>query len=317
MNYGTIQRLEYDTQAVEEYQRFDYWHDVVCQQFVTADSQCTNRKSFDAELISKELGALTINSMTAPQHFWKRTGRHVKSDGEDCYLLSILQQGSGLLSQGGVSVRQYAGDIVLYDTAKPFAYELNGSVRLIKIPRANIEPRVNRLYNYLATNLTTNNNLTSLLVDTLDLAMNLDDQVSNSDIFNQRISDSVIDLFLANLDMLRNQKGDEHKVANRIEKAKQYALDHLSDNELNAEKMAIAASVSTRTLNRMFGQLGLTPMKWVMQERLKLGMRYLQDHKDISVTETAFICGFSDLSHFSRSFKRQFGITPLQSVANK
>ena len=49
-----------------------------------------------------------------------------------------------------------------------------------------------------------------------------------------------------------------------------------------------------------------------MNERLKAARRMLddpaQDH--LKVTDVAFGCGFSDLSNFTRAFRRKYGETP-------
>ncbi|MCY1304408.1 Helix-turn-helix domain protein [compost metagenome] len=53
-------------------------------------------------------------------------------------------------------------------------------------------------------------------------------------------------------------------------------------------------------------------MRWVQQERLRLSESYMREGSVRSVTETAFLVGFNDLGHFSRSFKQMFGYTPEQ-----
>jgi AraC family transcriptional activator of tynA and feaB len=55
-------------------------------------------------------------------------------------------------------------------------------------------------------------------------------------------------------------------------------------------------------------------MQWVWSERLERCRRDLEEPllRVRTVSEIAYSWGFSDVSHFSRSFKQKFGITPRE-----
>ena len=55
----------------------------------------------------------------------------------------------------------------------------------------------------------------------------------------------------------------------------------------------------------------LTPVAFVLQVRLNYARRLIST-QDISLTTIASKCGFQNLSHFSKAFKQQFGVSPLQ-----
>jgi len=52
-----------------------------------------------------------------------------------------------------------------------------------------------------------------------------------------------------------------------------------------------------------------TPGKWLLHKRLEYAAAML-GNRALQVTEVAFESGFEDVSHFSRSFKHQFGLSP-------
>ena len=55
---------------------------------------------------------------------------------------------------------------------------------------------------------------------------------------------------------------------------------------------------------------GLTFRDFVVQTRIQRAAELMRQSAAISVTEAAFVVGFNDLSHFSRMFRRQLGVTP-------
>lgn len=52
-----------------------------------------------------------------------------------------------------------------------------------------------------------------------------------------------------------------------------------------------------------------SPGKWLLQKRLEYSAALLRN-TDHQITQICFDCGFEDLSHFSKSFKKQFGSSP-------
>jgi AraC-like DNA-binding protein len=79
--------------------------------------------------------------------------------------------------------------------------------------------------------------------------------------------------------------------------------------------VALACNVSPRTLMRLFAAEGTTPIRWLWHQRLAAACRALAGGRGARVTEVALSCGFSDLSHFSRAFKAEFGRSPREIAA--
>jgi AraC-like DNA-binding protein len=78
------------------------------------------------------------------------------------------------------------------------------------------------------------------------------------------------------------------------------------------EHIAAALSLSRKQLRtRVMTLTGLTPVAYVLQVRLNYARRMIVS-EDTSLTTIASKCGFQNLSHFSKAFKQQFGVSPLQ-----
>lgn len=89
--------------------------------------------------------------------------------------------------------------------------------------------------------------------------------------------------------------------------------ENLGDDELSLERIAADQNMSVRTLSRIFAQDGTTPIAWLQKQRLAKAYSLLTEKRCRSITDAAFDCGFKDLSHFGRSFKRAFGTTPRRA----
>lgn len=86
----------------------------------------------------------------------------------------------------------------------------------------------------------------------------------------------------------------------------------MAKDDIDMEHIAAALSLSRKQLRTRVMQLtGLNPVAYVLQVRLNCA-RHMIVNEDIALTTVANKCGFQNLSHFSKAFKQQFGISPLQ-----
>ena len=85
--------------------------------------------------------------------------------------------------------------------------------------------------------------------------------------------------------------------------------------DLTPAQAAKHAGVSLRHLHRLLGQAGTTFSNQLYDRRLECAHRMLTDakHHDRCITEIAYGCGFSDLTHFGRRFRAKYGMTPSEA----
>lgn len=57
---------------------------------------------------------------------------------------------------------------------------------------------------------------------------------------------------------------------------------------------------------------GITPLEYLTNIRLEQAKRYLKYEKSYSVSEIAYLCGFSDPYYFSRCFKKHMKVSPKE-----
>ena len=82
--------------------------------------------------------------------------------------------------------------------------------------------------------------------------------------------------------------------------------------EFSSSALANKLCLSVSQLNRkMIAVSGYTPTAYILNLRISKAKKILAS-RDIAITEVADECGFSDLAYFSRTFKKQTGVTPSQ-----
>jgi AraC-like DNA-binding protein len=83
-------------------------------------------------------------------------------------------------------------------------------------------------------------------------------------------------------------------------------------NNIELKSIAKSAGLSTSSLYRLFkNELGISPVEFVMLEKIKLAKRYLTD-KNVYIKNVSYEAGFKDTNYFIRLFKHYEGITPKQ-----
>lgn len=82
--------------------------------------------------------------------------------------------------------------------------------------------------------------------------------------------------------------------------------------EMTIEEYAFALNMAHSTFyNKVKALLGLTPVEFVRDMRLKRGYQLLQSGT-YDITTVSYMVGFSDPRYFSKCFKKRFGISPSQ-----
>ncbi|MFD2205485.1 helix-turn-helix domain-containing protein [Kiloniella antarctica] len=81
---------------------------------------------------------------------------------------------------------------------------------------------------------------------------------------------------------------------------------------LTVTDLAKLSDRSLSSFNRDFREsYNMPPQKWLRDKRLICAQKLLME-KDLSVTEVALEVGYENISHFIKTFKERFGLTPKE-----
>ncbi|MCK9625823.1 MAG: AraC family transcriptional regulator [Bacteroidales bacterium] len=95
----------------------------------------------------------------------------------------------------------------------------------------------------------------------------------------------------------------------RINRVTDYIEKHL-DEEITLDKVAKIACFSPFHFHRIFSSLTNETLNTFIQRiRIEKAAQQLRSEENISINEIAHNCGFGSVSHFSRTFRKYFGLT--------
>ncbi|MDJ0946255.1 MAG: AraC family transcriptional regulator [Kiloniellales bacterium] len=141
-------------------------------------------------------------------------------------------------------------------------------------------------------------------------------QAMNAMIFDQEVLEAEIPT--ADSRLLRILEGFlEEELSRRradpdlVQRVRRQVLDAIGTGVPGIAEVASAAGMSIRTLQRRLGEQGLTYNKLVDDLRHELALQYLEA-REVSISEIAFLLGYSEASAFDRAFRRRSGLSPLE-----
>jgi transcriptional regulator GlxA family with amidase domain len=95
---------------------------------------------------------------------------------------------------------------------------------------------------------------------------------------------------------------------------KAFVREHLRDPDLGVDMLAGRLNLSPRHIHRLFKSEPQHLMRWVWSERLRhcYGDLSRVSQRYRTVAQIAFAWGFNDSAHFSRAFRRRYGLAPSE-----
>lgn len=93
----------------------------------------------------------------------------------------------------------------------------------------------------------------------------------------------------------------------------QYLDEHLTDPELKIDTLHQMVDISDTYLRNLFKKrFGVTPARYVAQERIRLAKQLLTSTETTHVADIAAQVGYRDPLYFSRLFKKLTGLSPTE-----
>ncbi|MFD4118658.1 helix-turn-helix domain-containing protein [Streptomyces niveus] len=260
------------------------------------------------------VGPLKICSARATAVTLSRTERLARKDDEPAVTLGIQMAGSSMVVQNGRECLLEPGHCAVFESIAPYTllYDEGVDHRFIRFPRAALALPDRLLRDMTAVALGPGNPVASLAFTYFSQLAVTDELHRGGD------ADAVVE---PSVELLRaaltTQHGNSGLAKAPLEatlglRINQYIREHLADRDLSAARIAAAHGISVRHLYTVLSRSGISLGDWIRTRRLAECRRELAgpDGRLRTVAAIGRRWGFVDATHFSKVFKRTYGISP-------
>ena len=144
--------------------------------------------------------------------------------------------------------------------------------------------------------------------------------------FNTELLKSTAANLITNRRLLRNKFSGTQQQEDKIEKISMKSNDevlmdrimkvvnkHLGNPEFNVEMLASEVGLSRVHVHRKLKEItNLSTHDFIKNIRLQQAASLLDQNKKMTISEVAYAVGYTNLSHFSNSFKEKYGMSPKE-----
>ncbi len=301
------------TESLDQKERFNYWNDVVTKFYAPCVGNVAELDQFNATTTVHSFGSSEISTVDSVSIRYDRRPEDLHRIPREDIFLSVITEGEGYFSQNDRTVKHQKGDVLLYDSAKPYVFNYPKAYQsmLLRVPRALVQTKVNQL-DQLGGTVFKSHTPHARLIQSLMRETNFiasEPELQEGDEFIMPTLEMITTALgkATNSQLILANETSHQKLLNEI---KQFARQNITEESLSLEMIAEHKNLSIRTLSRLFAEAGETPKSWLQEQRLCGAYEAILKRRVTNVTEAALTFGYKDLSHFSRAFKRRFGCTP-------
>lgn len=274
----------------------------------------------DADVIARtrvaDLGSVHVLSTQSRGADVIRTSALSRDSTRPSLMVSVVEQGAGLVKRGDRVLTLHAGDIGLYLTDQAYRLEFTpGAVRhtfQVSLNELGLSRR--------------------LLADQLDVAIHPDHATSAAVAAFLRstargapraTAEEQAALHRPTMDLIRllltrpaaeapvGREAAARSLATRVE---EHVRARLADSELSAKSIAESFSISERYAYVILARRGIDLGDLIRSYRLERAVRMLEDPAlaRTTIASVAYRCGYPDHAHFTRVFRARYGIPPSE-----
>lgn len=316
------------TQALAPRDQYPFWKEVVCGIFVGLDCSRDGRGGFNSTVHRRtvDLGgaadgagdgdSVSFIDVTTEEQRALRTPRQIRRATDAWIMLAMQTRGPCILRQGGETAVLGPGDMVLYDSTRPYEFQFDRPFRqlVVKLPHARLAPLLPRASAWLGRPVGAASPLGQVLAAHLATVSNAIGAVDPA--LRPGLIERTIDLIALTFSgSAREFAGTGTTVqAALVARAKRAIEMRLADPALDASAVAAAVGVSESYLHRLFHTAETTVGAFIRRRRLERCRADLADplRAGERITEIALRWGFNDMPHFSRAFRAAFAETPSE-----
>jgi AraC-like DNA-binding protein len=269
----------------------------------------------EGELIRGELDRTQLDLITVDARHLvvTRTPEHVERTPGLKHIVVVQVAGTSVLTPGDGHgpVRLGPGDVSYGHSNVPYRWEFAGPMTLmmLRAPFAAMDLAPAALQPLLGEPFSSDAGYPRLAVRFARQVLHDPELLQGAN--GPRIVQGIVGLFATMLAGQLVPAADTDSTEPAFRRVVEYISAHLAE-PLDLPGIAAAQGMSTRYVQGLFQERGMTASGWLRQRRLEVARQALADPAwaRATITQVATAHGFADHAHFSRTFRAAFGETP-------
>lgn len=310
--------LALSTDPLPPPERFPYWRDAMLNHFgLQAQCEPHHELSFQASLTQYAIGQTILREMSGTPHSVERK----RASADHRFIVQFQLKGWCEIRQGGEEIRLDPGQMVLYRNSLPIHIKRDGCFRnlLFSIAENRFLSSFPQWRHVPAMQIAAEVGTPAVFADMLHSLLRQAKKMDSASL--EGVAESAINLLGAALQPLAdNQPRDQsHLEMYHKSRIKKFIASNMHNPDIDVQTIAEAVGLSRRYIHQLFSNEPQHLMQWVLVQRLEHCRRELgSDHtRHRTISEIAFSWGFNDLAHFSKAFRKHFGIPPNEVHGKK
>ncbi|MCY4514619.1 MAG: helix-turn-helix domain-containing protein [Candidatus Tectomicrobia bacterium] len=305
------------TSDLRQKDRLDFWRDIICDEFVNLDCEEVSAGDFDGELCGGvALSDLSFSEVISDPHFVLRSKRQIAKSTEADFLISFQLKQRGLVRQSGREALLTPGSFALYDSTEPYSLTFKERFHqfVVQMPKEVLSRHLMNPEQYTAIAMSGTSGLGAVL---RNFIFSVAKELDGARPVPEELADNLVEMMAMafSSSVMLKQIGSHSIVRETLrQKIRQYIDCNLCNPKLSNKQIAHAQGISTRYLHKLFQQEEESVHTLILRKRLEKAYRFLTDpaYAGHSVEQIAYSTGFSTAAHFSRCFKKRYGLSPSE-----
>ena len=307
-------RKSWSTDALPSGVKLAQWREVVRDSFLDLDIDSSSSEIFKSSIETIGFSELTVNIVNGAQQRVTLDRSAASDHGKHVFFVNFQIEGFGFVSQNDKSCEIPPGGWYILNGREPF--ELRFSEGFLSssfiLSNDNLGSMASVLENSTAVCYGRSSGIEKLFHDSAQvLTKHLTDL--NYHWQARQLSDFK-DMLGGCVQSRANAIDKVGPVRAKYERVLFYIKNNLEKHTLHPALIARECGLSLSGLHALFQLQNETVMRFVMNQRLGLAKDRLKcsSFKDKSISEIAYLSGFSDLAHFSKTFKVRYKCSPRE-----
>ncbi|WP_250481738.1 helix-turn-helix domain-containing protein [Caballeronia sp. NCTM5] len=304
----------WDTNQLPERDQFPFWREVLCQAYTALDPTTEADGRFSGTVTAQRVADFNVTTIRSVRQEIFRNESQIRKDPSSVYFLNLQIAGECRMVQDGREALIRPGDFSIVDSTRPYLNDYcsdEWEQYSIRIPRELLNPLLKAPNKATAVRISSGaGGMQSVAVDFIQSLTKNASTIAGRE---EKIGRSLIDIVA--LAIGATEEVNETGRANARQALRSAIIGHIeanvADPTMTPLRVASHFGMSCRYLHKTLEDSGKSFSKLLLERRLDICASELRERGD-SISTIGLRWGFNDLSHFSRTFRQRFGVSPRE-----